>query len=225
MTAAHRAAVKAHKQKVHSGFDQFCLLSSGIVSSYIELCKYTFYYALSDQLPISRSPAIPAYLQNRAVYTVSARLFHTIDGNVPKVGAALARLVGDLGAILRARLLNHSSEPEANRLALTGLDQDTRLEFSEAINVIENGITWSVLHLEEDGSAFRPKDSWRAPAEELIINRIYCPQLGISPRARWRVRIKLPDIAGLLNNNARERTYKRLAAELGSSSPSQEALL
>lgn len=94
--AVYRVLAKKKCRKGFSGFEQYALLSSGVVSNYIELCKYAFFFALSDQLPLKVIPAIPTYLQTNAAYSVSERLFDTIDGNVPEVGGVLKQLISDL---------------------------------------------------------------------------------------------------------------------------------
>lgn len=213
--AVYRELAKTHKIKGFSGFDQYVLLSSGIVSNFIELSKYTFYFALSDQLPLQVKTEIPSYLQSMAIHHVSQRLLDTIDGNVPVVGATLKQLITDLGSILRNRLLKHPSEPEANRLEVidygTISEKDGELE-----KVIEEAIIWSVLHIVGSGASMRPKNAARPRNAQFIINRIYCPALGISPRTRWRVRLQLSDLVGLVDSNLRQSTYKKLMRSIGS---------
>jgi hypothetical protein len=213
--AVYRALAKSHKRKTYSGFEQYVLLSSGIISNFIELCKYTFYFALSQRMPLQDTPQIPPYLQSEATYSVSQRLFSTIDGNVPVVGSILVRMLTDIGAILRSRLLSHSSEPEANRLQVVDYgnlsDEGNKL----LANVIDEAIVWSMLHIEEPGESFRPKNAARPPSAELIINRIYCPALGISPRARWRVKVQVSDLRGLIDPSTRTVTYRSLMRTIG----------
>jgi Cdc6-like AAA superfamily ATPase len=219
VAAVYRSLAKVGKRKAFCGFDQYVLLSSGITSNFIELCKYAFYFALYDQLPLREKPKIPPYLQTEAAYRVSQRLFSTIEGNVPRVGSALSRLLADLGRILRGRLLYHPSEPEANRLAVSDFGDLGQERYSFLAEVLDGAIVWSVLHLKSPGEAFRPKRAALPPNAELIINRIYCPAFGISPRARWRVDMKLVDLLGLIHSDTREETFQRLVRSAGSSPP------
>jgi hypothetical protein len=223
--ATYSILAQNHQRKSHSGFEQYALLSSGIISNFIELCKYTFYFALSEGLPLHTTPAIPPYLQTEAIYRVSRRLFSTIDGNVPVVGSILARMLSDLGAILRSRLLHHPSEPEANRLEVVdygNLSEDGNKRLAQ---VIDEAIVWSVFHIKVPGESFRPKNAARPPSAELIINRIYCPSLGISPRARWRVRIQSSDLKGLIDPNLHDATYRRLMRSLGADKNAKDVAL
>jgi len=213
--AVYRILGRTRRRKSFCGFEHFALLSSGIVSNFIELCKYAFYFALADQLPLSEKPRIPYYHQTEAAYGVSQRLLSKIDGNVPLVGSQLSRLLADLGELLRLRLLNHASEPESNRLAVVDYGELGRQENSEIARIMDEGLVWSVFHLETPGEAFRPKNAARPPAAELIINRIYCPALRISPRSRWRVKIQVADLGGLADPMRRDSTYRRLVRTLG----------
>lgn len=215
LAAVYRVLSRKGKRKSYCGFEQYALLSSGIVSNFIELCKYAFFFALSDELPLEDKPQIPSYLQTDAAYAVSHRLFATLDGNVPDVGFLLKQLVGDLGRILRSRLLRHPSEPEANRFEVTNYAELQRPENQLVAKVIASGVTWSALHLEGVGKAFLPKNASRPANAQLVINRIYCPALGISPRSRWRVRITVKDLADLIDSAQRDIAYKRLSRSLG----------
>ncbi len=103
----------------------------------------------------------------------------------------MARLLSDLGEVLRTRLVNHPSEPEANRIAVPDYGALSRPEYGDLESVIDGAVVWSVLHLETSGQAFRPKGAGRPPSAEMIVNRVYCPALGMSPRARWRVNVRL----------------------------------
>jgi len=219
VAGVYRSLAKVGKRKAFCGFDQYVLLSSGITSNFIELCKYAFYFALSDQLPLREKPKIPPYLQTEAAYRVSQRLFSTIEGNVPRVGSALSRLLADLGRILRGRLLYHPSEPEANRLAVSDFGDLGQERYSLLAEVLDGAIVWSVLHFKSSGEAFRPKRAALPPNAELIINRIYCPAFGISPRARWRVDMKLSDLLGLIDSETREEAFQRLVRSVGSGPP------
>ena len=45
---------------------------------------------------------------------------------------------------------------------------------------------------------------------ELVINRIYCPTLRISPRARWRIRLSVEDLRQLVQPETHDVAYQRL---------------
>jgi hypothetical protein len=221
--AVYRLTSRTGRRKAVCGFEQYALLSSGIVSNFIELCKYAFYFALSDEIPLRQSPAIPSYLQTDAAYGVSQRLLATIDGNVPLVGEVLARLVLDLGLILRNRLLRHPSEPEANRLAVEDYGELGNPRYGQLRDVLNGGLIWSVLHVESPGESFRPKNESRASSVDLIVNRIYCPALGISPRARWRVPVRVSDLARLIEPSSRRSAFLKLSRAIGLADGSLDA--
>jgi hypothetical protein len=219
MAAIYRILSETNKPKAFCGFDDYQLLSSGIVSNFIELCTYAFHFALADKISLVNNPSIPESLQTAAAYNVSKRLFGTIDGNVTNVGIILTELLSNLGSILRNRLLKHNSEPEANRLEVIDYNELSNGKYPLLEQVIDQAIVWSVFHEYIPGQGIRPKNSARPPGAQLIINRIYCPALGISPRARWRVRIHLRDLRNLLDPLHRTEAYSRLMRTLGSETP------
>lgn len=160
-----------HKSTIpYSGFDNFVMLSSGITSNFMELCKYAFFHALEHKLDLGTTPEIPATLQSRAIYEVSHKQLKTVEGNVPQVGISLRTLVNDLGAILRGRLLRRPSETECNRIAVEGYDQLDAKADADFLRLIDNGITWSVFHLHGEMEAHRPKHSARPPTLEITLD-------------------------------------------------------
>jgi hypothetical protein len=215
MACVYRVHAAKNTRKSFAGFDSYVLLSSGVVSTFIELCKYTFYFALNDTLPVRDNPAIPTYLQTDAVYLVSERLFDAIEGNVEIVGSTLVQLISDLGAILRQRLLHHPSEPEANRISIIDYDQLDLPQYAGVKQVIDAAAVWSVVHIEQPRDAYRPRNSGRPPRVDMIVNRIYCPALGISPRARWRAEMSVRDLQQLVSPTGRAAAYGRLVRSLG----------
>jgi hypothetical protein len=131
------------------------------------------------------------------------------------VGSTLARLLADLGSVLRSRLLHHASEPEANRLAVADYEMLSQKENETLAKVIDGAVIWSVLHFETEGEAYRPKNAARPPSADLIINRIYSPALGIPPRARWAVKVSVGELRGLIDPNLRNYAYQRLMRTVG----------
>jgi hypothetical protein len=215
VTAVYRVRARTLRVKSYRGFDQYALLSSGIVSNFIELCKYAFYFALAEEQPLHEHAEIPGPMQTQAAYGVSQRLFETLEGNVPLVGPTLKRLLADLGALLRRRLLYHPSEPEANRLEIRDYDSIGDPKRAVLARVMDEAIIWSVFHLSEPGEGFRTKHPGRPPTAQLVINRIYCPVLEISPRARWRVPISIDDIGLLIDPLTHDEAFGRLSRVIG----------
>ena len=202
--------VLGSRRKSFTGFDQYALLSSGVISNFIEICKYAFYFALDRERDLFEESTIPFHMQTDAVYFVSQRLVSTIESNVEVVGAELARLLTDLGEILRERLLHHPSEPEANRIDIERYQSLQSGQSDKLKEIIEGAIRWSVFHVQPLGSAFLPKNSAAPLGTELVINRIYCPTLRISPRARWRIRLSVEDLRQLVQPDTHDVTYQRL---------------
>ncbi len=217
-TAIIRALHRQHKQKVYFGFDQFVRLSSGITSNFIELCKLTFFYALDEQIDLHSLPLIPVHIQNGAVYKLSGRLFSLIGESVPQFGTKIHILITALGQILRARLINHSSEPEANRLSITNYNDINLPQYKEISSVLSAAVTWSILHLQDEyDGAYQTRNNTTQQSKEVIINRIYCPQLKMSYNTRWRVSIELDDLQDLISDNVliRQNKFKELMKKIG----------
>ena len=215
LTAMYRVLNRTGRRKQQCGFDQFVLLSSGVVSSFIELCKYAVYFALNDEIDLQQKPVIPPHVQTAAAYEVSQRLLQTIDGNVPRVGEVLKRLIGDVGEIVRQRLLNHPSDTEAIRVGVLDYDRLAELKYASLAEVIDAAVTWSVFQLKSEGASYRSRNRQRPARAELIINRIYAPALEVSPRARMRTDVTVDDLACLINSSTRRETYRRLMKSLG----------
>lgn len=214
-TALYRALFRLSTRKAFVGFEQYALLSSGIVSNFIELCQYAFYFAIADGLPLRDNPRISTYLQNEAAYRVSGRLFSKIDSNVPIIGSTLATLLSHLGAILYSRLLLHSSEPEVNRIELEGFDESSKREYKKLAQVIDGASVWSIFHVKESKDGFYPANSLRQSIVELTINRIYTPFLKISPTGKWKISINPENLAKLIDPDTRDQEFDHLLKSIG----------
>jgi hypothetical protein len=213
--AVFRILNKSGRRKQFCGFEQYALLSSGVISNFIELCKYAFYHSLNDSKDLHEEPAISFSTQTRAAYEVSQRLFHTIDGNVPEVGEILKRLIADLGYILRQRLLNHPSEPEVITIRVKDYHRLDGPSHKQLADVLDAAVTWSVLQVKDEAQAFRPRNTERPPSIEFVINRIYCPALQLSPRARMRIEIAVDDLNKLIDSAHRQEMYRILVRKYG----------
>ncbi len=223
LTAIYRAFIKRRSTVPISGFSQFAMLSSGVVSTFIELCKYAFFHALEYKVDLVVNSRIPGALQARAIYEVSHRHVKMIEGNVPNVGITLRTLVTDLGAILRSRLLSHTSETECNRISIIGYDLLNPKEDSGLIRIINDGVTWSVFHVIGESEAHKPKSSVRPPSMEITLSRTFAPALEITPRTRWRVEISAHDLSELCDPLKRKNAFARLMHSVGCVTPEKQS--
>lgn len=201
-----RLCKDVRKPYTYAGFDDFADLSSGIISSFLEFCKLAFYLAQADGVKISSGVQIPWRTQNEAVYLASQAYFDYIERNVPDTGAAISRLIIDLSDVLREKLLNHGSEPEAGRLNIKDPGALDLKEFEHIAAILDDGVRWSVFHAMGQATAYFPKHKTDVRPDEYFLNRVLAPILRLSHRARWRCTVTTKELAGLIDQSSRGAT-------------------
>ena len=208
----YRIATAERRQRPYTfaGFDAFVDLSSGIVSSFLELCKIAFYRAEGSGINVRQGEPIPFSIQNDAVYDVSKASLDWIPRNIQNTGPTISRFVLDIADITREKLLKHTSEPEAARIVLkdaANLDTDACRLLAE---ILYDSVKWSVLHAVSQGTAYVPKHKTEVKTTEYYLNRILCPILRLSPRPRWRTTFTTDQLAKLLDEATRRKTRNLL---------------
>ncbi len=211
-TAIHRVYNKKNSNYPYYGFEQYKFLSNGIISNFLELCKYTFYFALTKEQNLHKNSAINLKIQSHSVYYVSKKLFNQIDGNVPEVGPILKRFLTDLSTIVRTKMLKHPSETECNKIAMLNYNE-YRYRYKMLPKVIQKANTWSVLDYHTADETAETKNDTTAKTDEIIINRIYCPHLAMPPRSRWPVRISVDDLEGMLSDKP-AKAFKKIINQM-----------
>lgn len=186
--------------KNYAGFSALATISSGIVSNFLDLCKNAFYLAEASGYQVREGEPIPRNIQNEAVYITSQVSLDWIPRNIPETGSIISRLVRDLADIFKKKLLNHNSEPEAARIAITDPARLRAQECMKLREVLEDAVRWSVFHDERSGSYLARHLSSERP-EELVLNRILIPALKISHRYRWRTLFTVEDLAHLIDED------------------------
>jgi len=214
----YRYLKKHGKEKIYSGFHEFCLLSSGIVRRFLMLCAEAFEIAEQRKIDVQSGNPIPVNIQNEASRNVSKRQFLRIERNCGENGRLIMQLCEDIGVILRAKL-DHSSTPEACRIELR--DPQSIIPDSTLHRILETSQKWSLFQTEEIIS-YRPKGRDRPMPSTFILNRIYAPYLDISPRARWRTTFSVADLEGLLTSNKRAETLKNLTPSVSQKIPKKK---
>jgi hypothetical protein len=212
ITAIHRIYSSKNSKFPYCGFEQYKYLSFGIISNFLELCKHTFYFALSKEKDLHLNPQINPLIQNHSVYYVSERLFNQIDGNVPEVGPILKVLLTKLGQLIRLKMLKHTTETECNRVSLINYDEHT-FRYKLLPKVIKKANTWSVFDFNSSDEAMKTKNEFSPKTDEIIINRIYCPYLEISARSRWTIPINADDLDGLMGDKS-SKFFKKISSEI-----------
>ena len=192
--AVFRACEANFSPYTYAGFDDFVLLSSGIVSNFLMLCRMSFYMAEMDNISVRAGTPIPWSCQSRAVYDVSQTAMENISTNIQDYGGAISRLVRDLADFIRVKLLKHQTEPESSRVQITDPGRLDDQECQQAQTILNEAVRWSVLHEVSEESSYRPKQKEKPRPKDFLINRILCPMLKISPRPRWAIKIAVSDI-------------------------------
>ena len=199
----------AARPRHYSGFSTFATLSSGIVSSFLELCKTSLYLAEADGINVPSGTAVPPDTQNEAVYIASRTHLDLIPRNIPRTGAAINRLVRNLADVFREKLLSHNSEPEAARVVITDPARLNAPEYEDVGRVLEDAVRWSIFH-EEASAAYLARHRSVQRPEEFVFNRLLIPVLKISHRYRWRTLFTADELAGLIDDRLVDDTKRKL---------------
>ena len=199
-------------KKRFSGHEELAFVSSGVIRYFQEILAAAYDLQQSDH--DTDSSGIASRHQTAAVYRVSNDNLATLSRNVETHGEKLKYFLLDLGDCLRQKLLHHSSEPEAARLALKdpGSLLDERYDLLRQI--INIGVKEGVFQTVDGRPGLRPRHTEDPQPEEINIARIYAPTLGISPRLRWRTEISCSELLGLLNDDLRRRVKRDLIGRL-----------
>ena len=199
-----------NRSKDFSGFDDLVILSSGVVRLFLELSGLSYHFAVQENVDVKGGQPIGRDHQTSAAYALSNYYLDTIKSNVATVGPQIQQLVIDLGDIFRSKLLKHNSEPEASRVSIHDphrLEEPT-LDYVKA--VLTQGVVHSIFQSPASRGGMRPKHPPDIQPREYILNRVYSPSLGISPRPRWRTRLSTNDLVELLDPNRRQRAKSKL---------------
>ncbi|MDA4110910.1 MAG: hypothetical protein OK439_00105 [Thaumarchaeota archaeon] len=215
MAAAYR--ILGRRQRQFSGFYEFALLSSGIIRTFLELCGMSYYFARArrESTQDAKDSPISQVHQSQAVFALSSYYLATLRKNISDYGFDIQQLVIDFGDIFRHRLLYHPSQPEASRISITDPQNFTLANMKIADNVINCALMHSVMFSPSRGlPGNRPSNSKDIQPTDFILNRIFAPVLRYSPRARWRINVKVSDIEGLLDKKQRGKIKSDLIQNL-----------
>lgn len=169
------------KRKLYAGFDTFCMLSSGIIRNFLELCYQSFNIALfSDTQSLVEQGIMPFKTQTVGAKIRAERYMDVIE-RIPKYGNEIKSLVIQLGAIFYSWQNDEVlSEPEVTHFCV-----DYNALSVEARNVLDAAVQWSVLQPKKDMKG-------KAVTDPLLnvyaLNHILAPYFGISYRLRGRIR-------------------------------------
>lgn len=154
--------------------------------------------------------AIDPKFQSQAVHTVSGHNLATLSRNVETYGEQLKYFLLDLGDCLRQKLLRHTSEPEAARMAIKDPQLLGNEQFALLNTFLNLGVKEGVFQTMSGRPGIRPKHVDDPQPVEVNIARIFAPALQISPRLRWTSQAKCSDLLGLLDGTERRKAKTKL---------------
>ena len=199
-------------KKRFSGYKDLAFVSSGVIRYFQEIVGMAFHLQGNGH-GAAISPIAPKH-QTEAVYVVSDHNLSMLSRNVEKYGESLKYFLLDLGDCLRQKLLKHSSEPEAGRIAIKDPESLSYAHFVVLNRIIHTGVKEGVFQTVEGRPGIRPKHVDDPQPVEINIARIYAPTLQISPRLRWTTLMTCSDLSGLLSPEERRRTKTRIMGKL-----------
>ena len=199
-----------HAEKRFSGFHDLAFLGSGVIRYFQEFLSVGYYLSFGSANPGADDLVISPTHQSRAVHVVSQHNLTTLSRNVEQYGEELKYFLLDLGDCLRHKLLRHGSEPEAARLTLDDPEVLQENAVKKLRLILEVGEREGVFQTKEGLPAFRPKHGSDPQPAEFNICRVYAPVLQVSPRLRWRTRVKCRHLQGLLEAGKRAHAVSDL---------------
>lgn len=189
--------------KKYTGFNSFAMLSSGIMVHFLELCRNTFNLSFGKDIVRNKSgrPSfqripLPVETQDEAAQSVSEDFYHDIRGRAESLkdspidmefGDRIQYVVSVIGGIFREKLMSFV-EPEAARLeipeGLSALDKSANNPIHEMFT------TALAISVFQEGNPYMPRHIGGIRPPTYILNRVLAPYLKISPRPRWRTKIR-----------------------------------
>lgn len=188
------------RPKRYYGFDAFCMLSSGIIRSFVELCYHTFNYAIfSDVKYLVENGKISWESQNKGAEREAIDFFDWIQ-SIPKYGSKVTLFIDSLGALFRSLhyMDERISEPEP-----TYFNTEYDVLNKEAKEVLDVALMWSTLQQKEP---MQPREADEILPDVYALNKILAPRYRISYRTRGRTDIQPKDLEILILGDEKEKT-------------------
>ena len=166
------------ESKQYYGFKDFAYLSSGIVGTFIELCRCSFQYAYFSDKEALLNGCISKDIQTKAALDVAYSEFEQIQ-RISKVGNYVHCLAKNIGNRFKKRHMDKRiSYPETNQFSF--VSQQLKKDSLES-QVFNAALLWSVFQKKE---GMQQSSIGKFDDEVFILNRIYAPVFQISVRTR-----------------------------------------
>lgn len=175
------------ESKQYYGFNDFAYLSSGIVGTFLELCRCTFQYAyFTDKEALFKGEISPA-IQTRAALDVAYSEFEQIQ-RISKYGNYVHQFTKNMGKrFSKYHVDKRISYPETNQFCL---DSKELKEDSIEDNVLRAAIMWSVVQKKK---GMQQASIGKDDEEIYILNRIFSPVFQISVRTRGGFNVEIDE--------------------------------
>ena len=171
-------ASQYHKPKMYYSFNTFCFLSSGIVGTFIELCRRSFQYAyFEDPDTLINEGTIPSALQNRAARDLAHSELEMVN-RIQNYGHNLYLFAKNLGNIFekfqKDPLIRY---PETNQFTVdASFGGDLELE-----DMFKTAIQWSII---QQKSYLQQQTPGGPKTDIYTLNRVFSPMYDLSYRTR-----------------------------------------
>lgn len=197
------------KSKRYYGLDAFCMLSSGIIRSFLELCYHTFNYAIFYEVDnLKGNGKIGWDSQHKGTLREATDFFDWIR-SIPKFGANVTRFIDSLGALFRSL---HYTDERISEPEPTYFNSEYDALSEGAKEVLDVAVMWSTLQQKEP---MQPKETRDILPDVYVLNRILTPRYRISYRTRGRTNIRPKDLEILLlgNEDDQKRIVRKYSKE------------
>jgi hypothetical protein len=187
-------AHEQRKQKRYAGFDTYCMLSSGIIRYFIELCEQAFDFAHAEGFSWSSPRNLSFQEQTKAAKYVSRYKIKDIERYDPH-GPELRQLTMSLGLIFESLHKARNTglgEPEVNHFSTSAADlaSDPNMR-----GLLDSAVLWAVL---QERTPTKDKElSLKVDAVDYHLNHIYCPYFEISYRQKRKIDLSTAELNAL----------------------------
>lgn len=171
--------------KQYYGFNDFAYLSSGIVGTFLELCRCTFQYAYFSDKEALLNGKISPEIQTKAALDVANSEFEQIQ-RISKYGNYVHQFTKNMGKrFAKYHVDKRISYPETNQFCL---DSKKLQENSVEDKVFKAAIMWSVIQKKK---GMQQASIGKDDEEIYILNRIFSPIFQISVRTRGGFNVEI----------------------------------
>lgn len=162
------------ERKMYYSFSGYCYVSSGIVGTFIELCRRAFDIAFFRDRDALMKGKISKEIQTDAAYECS-RAERDMIKHIPYVGKTIEQFIDNLGnSFSYIHKDIYMRYPETNMFPLKGIISD------ENMQILDTAREWSIIIRKPN-----PKKTEENSRDDVyLLNRVFSPYYNISYRTR-----------------------------------------